>query len=130
MPKLIIFENFNPMSMPLSTIDTSIAPLWEIKAMFPLSGKTAEKEAFIGVAVSIMPTQLGPSMFMLCFLATCVIFFSSSNPLLPISLKPAVSTIKFLMFNSAASDTISKQYFAGIAMIAVSIGLPMLFKDS
>ena len=97
------------------------APLWDMKAVFPLSGRWGAKEAFRGVAVSIIPKQLGPRTRILCFLQRDITACSIFVPSTPHSLNPAEIMMRLLIPFSPISSTIVGTIRAGTATTPRSI---------
>ena len=82
------------------------APLWEIKAVFPLSGLSRPKFAFRSISVFANPRQLGPrNLIPYCFAFSfnvSSIFLPSS----PASFPPAdITTAAFTPFSPNWSKT-------------------------
>ncbi len=103
-----------------STTVVIIAPLCEIKAIFPGLGETGSKVVLIPWCGSMSPRQFGPMIRIPYFCALASTCSSICRPPSPASRNPDEIMIRSGTFFSPASVTSSGTPLAGIATTATS----------
>ena len=120
MPTLITAERPISSGRLQSTMVVMMAPLCEMKAIFPGLGETGSKVVLIPWCGSMSPRQFGPMIRIPYWRAIARTSSSSIRPASPASRNPEEMMMTSGIFFSPASFTTCGTPFAGIATTATS----------